>query len=76
MTLTLVGGVRCGVSGDHFTHFLSHAGNFSCVSFVGTSGGPGGSNAVAGVGVSAAGTDRGWDDRGAAVRDSCVVSDQ
>ncbi len=71
-----VGGVGCGVSGDHFTHFLSDGRVFSCVSFGGTSGGPGGCDSVVGVGVSAARSDRGWDDRGAAVRDSCVVSDQ
>ena len=71
-----LGGVGCGVSGDRFTRFLSPAGNFSCVSFVGTSGGLGGRDSVVGVGVSAARSDRGWDDRGAAVRDSCVVSDQ
>ena len=70
------GVVRCGVSGDRFTRFLSHAGDFSCVSFVGTSGGFGGRDAVVGVCVSAAGSDRGGDDWGAAVRDSFVVSDQ
>ena len=72
----LVGVVRCGVSGDHFKLFLSDARVFSCVSFGRFSGGPGGCDSVVGVGVSAASSDRGWDDRGAAVRDSCVVSDQ
>ena len=72
----LVGVVRCGVSGDHFNLFFSDARVFSCVSFVGTSGGPGGRDSVVGVGVSAASSDRGWDDRCSAVGDSCVVSDQ
>ena len=72
----LVRGVGCGVSGDRFTRFLSDARVFSCVSFGRFSGGAGGRDSVVGVGVSAASTDCGWDDRGAAVRDSCVVSDQ
>ena len=72
----LVGVVKYGVSGDRFTRFLSHAGNFSCVSFVGTSGGLSGCDSVVSVCVSAARSDRDWDDRRAAVRDSCVVSDQ
>jgi len=72
----LVGVVGFGVSGDRFTRFLSHARDFSCDGFGGFSGGPGGRDPVVGVGVSAASSDRGGDDRGAAVGDSFVVSDQ